>query len=245
MKSSPTLVHGSLALLVLAACGSEVSTSGAGGGSTSSGVGGDGGAGGSANVSTTASTSTSSASTSEASTTTGVGGGPCEQACAKVEMCFGTGCAAAGIDCTDPQYDCIGLCVLDASCADLLALAQNNPPPELAACVSACQGGDATCNQCLLDSSCTAGCMDDPNCQDWGQCALACSTPDCFDACDTQYPDAAASYGPIYDCACTSCTAECETVMDPCGQGTGGMGAGGMGGGGMGASTGSTGGSLP
>jgi len=121
-------------LLALAACSSEVVTSGSGG----SGAGGDaaGGAGGA--VGSTVSTSATTASTTG---TTSGGGTPCEQGCAKIEMCTGFTCAQANIDCGDPQFDCLGTCVVDATCADIIALAQGNGPPELQACAQACQGG--------------------------------------------------------------------------------------------------------
>jgi hypothetical protein len=226
--------------LLALACGSEVTTTGTTG---AGGSGGSGGAGGSGSVSS--SSASTSVSATDASSSTGPVGTPCEQACAKIETCgFGT-CQQFGINCGDPQYDCVGECLVDATCADIIALAQGNGPPEIQACVSGCQGGGqggggqgGACGQCIFQSNCAGGCMNDPACQAWGQCALNCSTPDCYADCNTQFPEAAMQYGAIYECACSSCATDCEATMDPCNQGSGSGGAGaggaGMGGAGMG-----------
>ena len=94
------------------------------------------------------------------------------------------------------------------------------------------QGGN--CGQCIFQANCADGCMNDPACQQWGQCALNCNTPDCYADCNAQHPDAAAQYEAIYACSCTSCETDCGATMDPCNQGATGAGGGIGAGGGMG-----------
>lgn len=158
----------------------------------------------------------------------------CEQTCQNVEACFGASCAQAGIDCSDPQAQCFGDCLKDASCQELGAFAQGQPlPPNMQACLQGCQGGmggagqggagggmQQGCGQCVFQNNCLAPCMNQPACQGWGQCVFQCDTPACYSDCNAQFPDAQPYYAQIYDCACSSCTGTaCDGQMDPCNQG--------------------------
>lgn len=164
---------------------------------------------------------------------TAAGGGvpvtPCEQVCINVETCFGVNCAMAGLDCSNPQADCPAACLQDASCDELIAVFNQNPSPEIAACLAGCQGGEGgagggppqNCVPCLFQNQCLQPCMNQPGCQGWAPCAQGCQDPSCFQACNAQFPEAEPFYSQIYQCACDNCEG-CEAQMDPCNQGAGG-----------------------
>ncbi len=220
----------SLGVLVAIGCSSDVDT-----------VDGTGGAGGAGVTSAVVTTGASNSVTTGASTTAGStavsssstgGGNTCEQGCAHIASCGFDACAMGGVDCSSPQYECPMGCVLDASCADLLASLQGNPPPPLAACLMTCQGGqggggtgggEQGCQECIFQSDCATPCISDNACLNgWGACAQGCSDPACFDACDAMHPESATIYAQVYACSCMACDTACGAVMDPCNQGAGG-----------------------
>jgi hypothetical protein len=222
------LTASTLALGLAIGCSSDVDT-----------VDGTGGAGGASstasttvatNASTTVGSTSGSTTTAQSSSSTG-GGNVCEQGCAHIVKCTGFDLCAMGVDCQNPQFDCPMTCVNDASCADLLALAGGSAPPELQACIAACQGGQGggggggDCQGCVFQNDCVNPCLNDQAClQGWGQCAQGCADPACFDACDAMFPETAPVYGQVYACACNACDVECGATMDPCDSGSGGAG---------------------
>lgn len=221
----------SLGVLVAIGCNSDVDVvdgSGGSGAAVSTAVGPTAGQT-SSNVTTAA--STAQGTTAPASSSTGTGD-VCEDGCAHVAMCGFDLCAMAGVDCSNPQFDCPMQCVLGATCEELIALVSMNPPPQLAACLEACQGGmggggeggaPPDCQGCIFQNDCATPCITDNQCiQGWGQCAQSCTDPACFDACDAMFPQSAAIYAQVYDCACTACEPQCGAAMAPCDTGAGG-----------------------
>ncbi|MFO0546894.1 MAG: hypothetical protein U0271_00835 [Polyangiaceae bacterium] len=223
-------------LVLVLGCGSEVIAPGDGGSSNNGGqpsVGGSGGAGASSAGGFGGALVGGSPNTT---TVGGSGGGlpgtPCEQLCQKIEGCGFPGCAQAGIDCNNPQTDCPATCLQDATCADLVAVVQGNPPPEIATCLQGCQGGGQTCQQCIQNSCVQAAtpCFQDNSCQGWLGCVQNCQTSQCFFDCDAQFAGSAPLYDPIYACACQNCGMECAMGLEPCSHGSTGTGGAGVGG---------------
>jgi hypothetical protein len=228
-------------------CGGNVAevTTSSTGSTGSTGAGGTGGQGVTVSTATSAGTvmaSTVTSSTASSSTTTSGGadgGTPCDQACAHASMCGLDVCQMLNVNCetVGTQYDCL------FSCLDGVPCGQLNQQAALA-CYESCQatvpdsgvgegglddGGTMTnmaCEVCV-GQSCTAqvgACAQDQasGCQGWFACTGGCYTqtppdPTCFDNCDAQYPNAAAEYGAVYACACSSCNSECAGG-DPCGH---------------------------
>jgi hypothetical protein len=125
-------------------------------------------------------------------------------------------------DCTDPQAECVGDCIVDAECATIVTLATDNPDPALSACIGACL---PDCLGCVT-SSCggdLTDCNAEPVCQDFIMCAVACPEGDgaCVNQCAVDNPSAETTA--VLDCAATNCSSECLG---------GAGGAGGSGGGG-------------
>ena len=201
-------------------CSSEVDTV--------DGTGGNGGGTTAQTTSQTVGTTVAATTTSNtvASSTSSLMGTPCEQGCQHIENCTGFTCAQAGVNCSDPGADCLGACVVAASCADIIAAAQGNPPPALAACLQGCQGGQGGggggaqgCAQCVFDNGCADPCINDQTCiGGWGQCAQNCQDAQCFSDCNQQHPESSAIYTQVYACACTNCDMQCAANMDPCNQ---------------------------
>ncbi|MBI4951412.1 MAG: hypothetical protein HY908_05230 [Myxococcales bacterium] len=216
------------ATLVAAACSNEVS-------STS----GTGGAGNTTTTTTTSTTSTSTTTTTTttttSTTTTSTTGDVCQQACQHIVDCMGFDVCAqiGGIDCSTVQNQCLADCVNATACADMGI-------GTLQTCQQGCQGtggngaggaGGASaqsCGQCGQGNCGTeiqaclgiSGCGSfNPNDPTWFGCITGCLQNDftstCFGACDQQYANASAGYGPIYTCMCGSCATECAPV-DPC-----------------------------
>ncbi|MDC0683937.1 hypothetical protein [Sorangium atrum] len=213
-------------------------------GETTENPGGDGGSGASGSAGTTSSTTGASTTGASTGSTTaassgagGDGGGGsdggatvCDQACDKADECGFPVCDALPFDCADPAAECGAQCVVDATCEQLQSLEGDTVDPELAGCLSACQGGEGgsavECLSCSTRNGCMDACGDDSACQLWLLCALGCMRddprPECFRSCD-----AAAEAGPggegvealyraVYECTCTSCADTCETIADPC-----------------------------
>ncbi len=238
MSLRPSFLRPLLPLTLVVACSNSVETADGSGGSGS-------GSSGDVTVGTTASTTSSTSSTTSsttASTTTG-GGTECEMACQHLQDCTGFDVCSQfnQLDCSNPQSDCPSACINDASCAEILALAQNQPSPTLQACIGACQGGgtgggmQGSCSDCA-QNSCTAqigACFQDNACQAWLNCAGMCSDAACYATCDTNNPNAGAARQAVVDCACTDCNAACAAQIGTCGgvgAGGGMMGTGGAGG---------------
>ncbi|WP_434043725.1 MULTISPECIES: hypothetical protein [Sorangium] len=214
----------------LSACSGETTENPGGGG----GSGGDGGAG--TTSSTTAATTTTSAATTAAATTSsgagGDGGGPgsdtvCVQACEKAEECTVPVCNTITFDCADPAAECSAQCVLDASCEQIQSISSDAVDPELAGCLSACQGTEGggsgvECLSCAGQNGCLSACARDGSCLLWLGCARTCMEsdpqPECFSDCNAQYPGAAEMAEAVYACACTDCSESCGAVADPCNQ---------------------------
>lgn len=136
-----------------------------------------------------------------------------------------------GVDCQNPMFDCPMSCIKDASCADIIASTGGTPPPALAACLNACQGGQGggggggDCQTCVFQNDCVSPCLNDNEClQGWGACAQGCTDPGCFAACDAMFPQTAPIFEQVYACACAGCEAACGATMDPCNAGLGGGG---------------------
>ena len=211
-------------------------------GETTENPGGDGGSGASGSAGTTSSTtggSTTGASTSStAATSSGAGGDGeggsdggatvCDQACDKADECGSAICEQYAIDCSNPQYECVAQCVLDAEECDDLATTNLG----FVACVSACAGeqgagggnNGSDCRACALTSGCLTSCLGNPGCQEWLACTQGCfmddPQPECFRRCDTAAAadgeEVVALYRAAYECTCTSCADTCEAVADPC-----------------------------
>ncbi|XXT18416.1 hypothetical protein WME94_50130 [Sorangium sp. So ce429] len=204
------------------------------------GSGGSGGSGGAATASTTtASTTTTTATTTTTTTSSGAGGDGgsnggdtvCDQACDRAEECMVPVCNLLTFDCEDPAAECSAQCVLDASCEQLQTLAEDAVDPELADCLSGCQGTEGgsgvECLSCATRSGCLSNCAFDATCQPWLACARTCMEsdpqPECFRSCDmTASSDmdtgeaAEMLYRAVYECTCTSCSDACGAVADPC-----------------------------
>lgn len=233
-----------LALVVLFGCGSEVIQTDDGGGGSGLGPS-QGGSDPTTNAGGGPPTNGGGSSVGGAPPTTNNGGSggaipgtPCEQVCSNVETCFGVSCETAGLDCNNPQFDCPAECLQNASCDELVATFNQNPPPEIAACIGECQGGEGGagggppqqgCVQCLFQNQCLQPCMNQPGCQGWAPCAQNCQDPSCFADCNAQFPEAEPFFSQIYECACANCEG-CDAPMDPCNQGAGGSAGSGGGG---------------
>lgn len=218
----------------LSACSGETTENPGGGG----GSGGDGGAGttsSSTSSSSTSTTSTSAASTSASTTSSGAGGDGgsagngtmCDQACDKAEECTEPVCNILTFDCADPAAECSAQCVLDASCEQIQSLSSNAVDPELAGCLSDCQGTEGggsglECLSCTARNGCMANCTQDIACLLWLACAQGCMEndpqPECFSRCNAEHSGANELAGAVYDCACTDCSESCGAVVDPCNQ---------------------------
>jgi hypothetical protein len=162
----------------------------------------------------------------------GSSGNACEEVCGRVEECFGITCEQFNIDCDSPEAQCPAECAIDASCDELAAIAQGDPPPEVAECLEVqCgiggdggggTGGDGAggappqdCNPCLFQNDCLDPCMGQQACQGWGQCAFNCQSPDCYANCNAMFPQAEPFYSQIYPCICDNCPG-CEERIDAC-----------------------------
>ncbi|WP_438016432.1 hypothetical protein WMF18_37310 [Sorangium sp. So ce315] len=211
----------------LSACSGETTENPGGGG----GSGGDGGAG--TTSSTTSTTSTSAATTSAATTSSGAGGDGgsagngtvCDQACDKAEECTVPVCNILNFDCTDPAAECSAQCVLDASCEQIQSITSDAVDPELAGCLSECQGTEGggsgvQCLSCAGQNGCLTACALNNTCRPWLECARVCMEsdpqPQCFSDCDAAHPDAAELAEAVYSCTCTDCSESCGAVVDPC-----------------------------
>ncbi|WP_437936794.1 hypothetical protein [Sorangium sp. So ce341] len=216
----------------IAACSGET-TENPGGGGGSGGSGGGGTTSSTTSSTTGASSSSSSSSTTAASTTAtstgagGAGGGTvCDQACEKAEECMVPVCDLFTFDCADPAAECGAQCVRDATCEQLQSLTGDAVDPELAGCLSECQGTEggsgAECLSCAGQNGCLTACAFDEDCQPWLLCAQACMEsdpqPQCFSDCDTAHPGAEEMADAVYVCACTDCSESCGAVADPCNQ---------------------------
>lgn len=221
---------GSVVALIAASCGSDVDTNPGTGGTGGAGSGGDGGA------ATTTTTSTGMGGTTNPCDTTFPT--TCEEACCKVEVTCGLSgaCATAfgllGIQCGDPEAECVGAALLDpdVSCADIPGLANGTAPQELQNALFACLEDDP-CLQCGVGS-----CQNEAfACQAVTECAAfiecvstaACNDQACITQCATDNPSAETSA--LVGCLETNCADDCL------GGGTGGAGGAGGGGGAGGA----------
>lgn len=217
----------------LSACSGETTENPGGGG----GSGGDGGAGTTSSSTASSTTGSSTTSTTTAATTTSSGAGGdggsagngtvCEQACDKAEECTVPVCNILTFDCADPAAECSAQCVLDASCEQIQSLSSNAVDPELAGCLSECQGTEGggsgvECLSCATRNGCMTACAFDATCRAWLECAQTCMEsdpqPECFSNCNADHPGAEEMAGAVYDCACTDCSESCGAVADPCNQ---------------------------
>ncbi|WP_437305583.1 hypothetical protein [Sorangium sp. So ce388] len=220
----------------LSACSGETTENPGGGG----GSGGSGGAGTTSSTTASATTGASTSSTTTAATTSSGAGGDggsnggdtvCDQACDRAEECMVPVCNLLTFDCEDPAAECSAQCVLDASCEQIQTLAEDTVDPELADCLSGCQGTEGgsgvECLSCAAQNGCMTGCAFDETCQPWLACARTCMEsdpqPECFRSCDMEAASDPATgeeaemlYGAVYECTCTSCSDACGAVADPC-----------------------------
>ncbi len=181
---------------------------------------------------TTTSTPTGGTTTVSTVTTTtsSTGTTPCDMACAHAQMCGFDVCGMFNINCATvgSQYDCAFECINNVSCQNLLsqgmaflqATCTDGGTGDAGPGDAAPADGGATCQSCA-ETSCTSAlgaCAADTSCLGWLQCANACSTPSCYQACDAMYPTASSEYAAVYSCACTNCSTECATE-NPCAAG--------------------------
>ncbi|WP_437504632.1 hypothetical protein [Sorangium sp. So ce1099] len=232
-------MRGSTSSLVFVFCVAAGAALSACSGETTENPGGDGGSGGSGGAgttsSTTASTTTTATTTTTAATTSSGAGGDggsnggdtvCGQACDRADECMVPVCNLLTFDCADPAAECSAQCVLDASCEQIQTLAEDAVDPELADCLSGCQGTEGgsgvECLSCAAQNGCMTSCAFDETCQPWLACARTCMEsdpqPECFSDCNTAHPGAAEMAGAVYECACTDCSESCGAVADPCNQ---------------------------
>ena len=160
--------------VMLAACGSDVESSG--------GAGGAGGAGDEV-VSTTSQTVVSVSSSGGFVNT-------CEEACDKLDSCGATGYCdqLPFLDCDEPESECPAQCVLDAECAQLFAYVQG-VDNEFKACIDECDV-EETCSLCTA-TNCTAevqACANNPSCAPLINCVLACTDDIWVAECANRYP---------------------------------------------------------
>ncbi|HTN85817.1 MAG TPA: hypothetical protein VL242_19090 [Sorangium sp.] len=215
----------------LSACSGETTENPGGGG----GSGGSGGAGTTSSTTSSTTTGASTSSTTTAATTSSGAGGDggsnggdtvCDQACDRAEECMVPVCSLLTFDCEDPAAECSAQCVLDASCEQIQTLSGNTVDPELADCLSGCQGTEGgsgvECLSCAAQNGCMTSCAFDETCQPWLACARTCMEsdpqPDCFSDCNAQFPGAEEMADAAYECACADCSESCGAVANPCNQ---------------------------
>ncbi len=209
------------------ACGDDVETTGTGGGNNNTG--GEGGG-------TTVTTTTTTTPTTSTQDCTGPFDHICQEACCNVEVTcgFSGACQLAGsllmVDlttCTADEAQCVGQCLVDASCIQIASLAGSTPDPALISCLAPCTG---ECLGCVAENCGTQiqACSNDAACQPFIQCAAQCPEGDgaCINQCAADNPSTATTE--LLDCAATSCNGDCNLGG---GGGNGGGGNGGNGGG--------------
>jgi len=160
-------------------------------------------------------------------------GNECEQGCQHVIDCIGfDACSQFNIDCTNPQAECPGTCLNDATCEQIASLATQTPDPTLSGCIQGCQqgqggggvggngagGGAQACSDCAQGSCGTPiqACVGSTPCLNWLMCAMNCTDPQCYTDCDTANPNAAPQSTAVKDCACTQCNTECGDQIGTC-----------------------------
>lgn len=132
------------------------------------------------------------------------------------------------LDCSNPQNECLALCVNNTPCAQLnqqtfqkcqaMCAGDGGMPSD----GGPSDGGNAqACTMCA-QTSCQIEaftCAQDAMCGQWLQCIQGCfqgpNPSGCADKCDITYPGAASKYQPIYSCTCGKCLNECS-ALDPC-----------------------------
>lgn len=216
MQSQWLWLAGSV-LLWSVACGDDEAAS------TTTSNGGSSATGGSMVVTTTGPTTSSVGGDPSNGGHGGAPGNPCEQACAKVDMCAGFpgACGVIGVDCMDPMANCPAACINAADCPALLSLLGTSPDPTLATCIDDCNlgagggGGDTgspvQCALCTFQNcqSQSQACNGEPDCQDYVQCVAACSTPACEADCLVAHPSTESSE--LSSCVCGNCVSQCAT----------------------------------
>jgi hypothetical protein len=197
-----------------------------------------------------------------ASSSTG-GLNTCDIACDKASACGFDFCSQFNINCANPpqQAACPLNCIANGSCGDIAKLAMQNFATPLGFCLLGCQnmGPSAVsssavgttgsgpppmaCQQCTLQQcggpifQCNAK-KGAGSCSQWLQCAQGCAQDSmCLFGCDSQFPNAAPQYLPVYDCLCNNCDAACPAEdacshngVAPSGAAVGSVGSGGVGG---------------
>lgn len=230
------------------ACGSTFveqtgTTTGAGGSTTT-------GAGGQSTSSTGSSTITATTGAGGSGGTVSAGGAGgsdvCQQACDKLKGECGVDVCAqipdGKLPC--PEYACVAQCFEATSCVEVYGCYQGGPAGDLPACLDACdtppfkcQGPPdpgQKCRNCVMKTCAkeAIACNQDPACQPYAQCVMACAqSPDalaCTNACGVDHPGANAVQGDLYQCTCSSCPA-CSP-LDICSVASNDGGAGGSGG---------------
>lgn len=227
---------GILTAVAIEACSDDVDTvTTTGGGTTPAGVGGSGGE-------STTTSSTSSGGQGGGDPCAGVGGGPCDEACCKLENVCDFGypvtCDLINqflgdlLDCENnqPVADCNGQCIMDADCSALPTLLTGTPDPDLYQCLQDCNSG--TCTGCVaMPSNCgteLTNCMGDTGyCDLFMQCmgnygaggaggaggGAPCEDPVCMADCESQHSSAATTA--LIQCTCSACASVCPQ----CGSG--------------------------
>jgi hypothetical protein len=216
---------------VAASCGDEVNTNGnAGGGGSDGGAGGMGGE-------PVSSTSSASGGTGGGEMTCDDGNFPnlCEEACCKVEVecelagACGLAFAQLGIQCGDPEAECVGEVLLRESttCPDIISLATGDADPQLQSDLLGCINDDP-CLECGINNCTTEAtdCQGVQACQDFIQCvtSMGCNDQGCIDQCEMD--NASTETSALVTCLEANCVNECLS------GGGGAGGAGGAGGGG-------------
>ena len=127
---------------------------------------------------------------------------------------FGPICSQVDfLDCSNPEADCAGGCVLAADCATIATLAGENPDRTLANCIQGCLG-PVVCNWCIETWYCSAefdACKAVPVCDAFMACADQCTDWDCIEVCLAANPSPETDA--IADCVLAQCAGTCELPM--------------------------------
>lgn len=151
---------------------------------------------------------------SSAGGTLGAGGAPsaCAEACTKLESTCGLGPICSTIpylDCTHPDSECVGNCVLDADCSAILKTWMPPPDQPFLDCLQVCLGFEF-CKDCVQYScpSELAACSAAPLCAAYIGCIAVCADSNCITDCGAANPSPETTA--LIACGTTYCAISCE-----------------------------------
>ncbi len=169
-------------------------------------------------------TDTDSDTDSDTDTDVDAGPSPCEEACEMLQVDCGwltIDCAALPMDLLDcdnnTNADCNGECILASDCVAIAAFISGTPDPTLSECIQACisagDGGTASCTDCVVLNCMTAitTCTADVGCSAYMTCYYACDTGACMDATCVSGCGAVPNSitQDVLNCATTNCPVTC------------------------------------